>query len=387
MTAATAGPASAYEALWQDGELHPWSSAAIRLWERADCADSDVVHHLAVAHHACAYDLEAAGDAAAFGHFEKALRHWASLHSDPDFWRETHQRLTGAMGGPVRDDVVEETRSRLPFNLLEPHLTLAARMRLTDPDRAHRHMRLVTSSAFPAAIVAEARGGLVREVLDGVPQAVAEGRFGETVDALESWLFLDPDSHDLLRALLFTSRSWVEWLREEAYAEQRVYGLLRRVDELVRPGLARTGAPAGELAKELARHEFLLAVRSFGALGAGATAPSPDSLRSLSEVRQARNGARLAAQRVERALELYPEMGEDLRYAEAEEFRSTELPRFQAWLSAVEAQFLLTALGAGDRELSRARQLLDEARACTASGPGLDEFVRSLDNLLSLRRA
>ncbi|MGO4430471.1 hypothetical protein AB4Z54_69845, partial [Streptomyces sp. MCAF7] len=96
---------------------------------------------------------------------------------------------------------------------------------------------------------------------------------------------------------------------------------------------------------------------------------------------------RQAARHVDRALELYPEMSEDVRYAEVAELHSDELPRFRAWLDAVEAQFLLTAFGIGDRELSRARRLLDTARAYGAADPGLEEFVRSLENLLAVRRA
>jgi hypothetical protein len=88
---------------------------------------------------------------------------------------------------------------------------------------------------------------------------------------------------------------------------------------------------------------------------------------------------------VETALELYPELGDDPRYAEVTELRSTVLPRYRAWLSALSAQFLLTAFGIGDRELARARQLLDEAGEYTAADPSLESFVRSLENLLSIR--
>ena len=395
-----ATPASGYQALWLDGELQPWTPAALRLWEEQlarleeeqrehdperDRAHSELVHHLAVAHHACAHDLAEVGDDAAFTHFETALRHWATLCTREDFWRRAHRRLTDALEVPVGYEVVEEVRAQLPYHLLEPHLTMAARLRRTDPDRARRHLRLVTGSAFPAAVVAEARDGLVRELLDDVPRRVAEGRWEETLDTLGSWLFLDPDHPELLRALLFTGRSQAERLRADPYRRPRLKELLRRIETLARPGLDRLGEARGELARELARYEFLLALRAFGALGG--SWPSPDALGSPAEVERARRGTREAVRRVERALELDPELPEDHRYALVVELRDRQVPKYAAWLDALEAQFLLTSPGIGEQQLSEVRRLLDGAAAHTASDPGLEEYVRSLENLLDIRRA
>ncbi|WUH99947.1 hypothetical protein OHR68_41775 [Spirillospora sp. NBC_00431] len=372
----------AYRALCRDGTVQPWDEEAVRLWEQDGSEDVDDIHHLAVAHHARAYDLEAAGDDAAFAHFEKALACWAQLYDEPEFWHRLRARAAEALEAPVAGDVVDEVRARLPRDLLEVHLTLAARLRTGDPRRAYRHVRLVVGCAFDAGTVAEARHELVREVLDGVPQAITEGRYEDCATALASWLAVDPDNTELLRAWLFTGRGWVEQLYRERVPLRRVDEVLARVEAQARPGLDEVGAMTDELAHELARHECLLGFRTYDT----AVESLPSDWRVSPEaVRRARQWADRAAEHIARALELNPELGQDGFYGPVEELRDTELPFLRGQLAVTSARHLLTAARVDDADLVQARRLVEQAAAYRIDDPDFRSDLGTVEELLRLR--
>ncbi|MFA1549750.1 hypothetical protein [Actinomadura chokoriensis] len=251
-----------YDLLLEDGQRQPWTERAQRAWERGGGIWRG--HHLAIVHHARAYDLEAAGDGRAFGYWSTALADWGALHTDDAFWERLARHLTTVMGpsaligdgGPAA--AAERVRERLPRALLAPHITLARELRISDPKRARRHVDVIRDAPFPASIVAEARAALVHDAVQWVTVPVREGRHKAALDELRTWLAIDPTNQGLLRAVLFTGRKRLEQLSEEEGEDWARLGrpLLQELARLVRPFTDAKEEPAGELVTELARFEY-----------------------------------------------------------------------------------------------------------------------------------
>jgi hypothetical protein len=247
--------ADAYASLRTSGEPQPWSARAEERWERG--GGPWRAHHLAIALHARAYDLELAGDApAAFPYWKRALAQWAGLYHDSAFWDRMHEHLEAVTGAPVAPETIQQVRERLPRDLLAPHLTLADEHRVDDPARARAHLELVRGSGFGHSAVTRARSELVRGVLREVGRDVEEGRFADVVELLESWLRVDPTNIELARALLYATRQHVEVVVAAPGWPAKIAPLVERVARLVLPAWDEVGTPQGAFAVELARHEY-----------------------------------------------------------------------------------------------------------------------------------
>ncbi|ONH31433.1 hypothetical protein [Pseudofrankia asymbiotica] len=256
-------PTSAgYAALTADNELQPWTEAALTHWSTGEGPWH--VHHLAIAHHARAYDLEAAGESkTAAQHWRKALEHWAALHRDDRFWDGLREHLETVSGAPLPDGLLDGVRARLPEYLLAPHVTLATRYRLTDPDRARRHAECIRLSTLPEAAVTRARDQFGADTVAGLGQAIKEARFTDTIRALLSWFAIDPTSTRLARALLLVTRRWCEgqsrapeWTVTVGPTLARVHAALTSLD------LPATHGIAADLRPELARHYYWLGLEA-----------------------------------------------------------------------------------------------------------------------------
>ncbi|MGC0420873.1 hypothetical protein [Embleya sp. AB8] len=245
----------AYASLGRGGDAQPWSARAEELWTSG--GGPWRTHHLAVALHARAYDLELAGDSeAAFPYWKRALAYWAELCRDDAFWDRMHEHLETVTGAPIEAATVREVRERLPRDLLAPHLTLAADARVRDPLYARGQVDLVRESAFPPEVIADARADLVREVLVEVSRDVEEGRFDDVVELLASWLMVDPGNLGLARALLYATRQHIEIVVAAPGWAHKIEHLVDRVARLVLPAWDEVGTPEGSFAVELARHEY-----------------------------------------------------------------------------------------------------------------------------------
>ncbi|ONH61358.1 hypothetical protein CcI49_07205 [Frankia sp. CcI49] len=237
---------SAYLALTVDGQLQPWTEQAQRHWEQGAGAGDQ--HHLAVAHHARAYDLEAAGDPAAFDHWQAALRFWGEVLGDDPFWDALGQRLaaaTGADGAGAVAGPVATAREVLAHNLLGPHVTLAARLvtgQSPQPDAARRHVALIIGSGLPSGAVDAARARLVRDVVARALALEEAESPALVLDEAAPWFVADPTNAHLCGALLTACRRWFENEGRRKGGWARISPVLERAEELAAPLLAALSA-------------------------------------------------------------------------------------------------------------------------------------------------
>ncbi|MFF7244291.1 hypothetical protein ACFZBU_10380 [Embleya sp. NPDC008237] len=352
----------AYASLGSGGDAQPWSARAEELWTSG--GGSWRTHHLAVALHARAYDLEAAGDPeAAFPYWKRALAHWAELYHDSAFWDRMHEHLEAVGGTEVPAATVQEVRERLPRDLLAPHLTLAAEHRLHDPLRARAHVDLVRESGFPRSAVLGARADLVREVLAEASRDVEEGRFDEVVELLASWLAVDPGNLGLARALLYAARRHIEIVVAAPGWARKIEPLVERVARLVLPAWDEVGTPEGSFAVELARHEYWRGIVVRELESGPATEPAALEQATL------RSGRHLL-----RALELDRDLAVKNMYRDVEQLAAEE------WALAATAR---QRQGLPDGHV---RDALRRALAMSAPGPwGRLFMARVLINLHTVR--
>jgi methionyl aminopeptidase len=268
-------------------------------------------HRLAIRHHGIAYDLEAKGSDEAFGHWAQALGQWSLIYHDEWFWRGMHRQLVETMDAAVDFDIVQAVRRQLPQDLLAPHVSLAGRYRLTDPDRARMHVRLIESAPFPAEFVTAARDSVASAVLTEV-EAVENDWPPELIDTLSTYLRIDPTNPRLVRAVLWLCRTSLEELYF-GYEPPLLDQLGERLDqatELIRPALAKLPA-AGDraMAGELARYEYRL-----GLLNVGRAFLARRDRSGLIDLDRALVCAGEAVQHFERAAELDDLLATDKRY-------------------------------------------------------------------------
>lgn len=265
----------AYAALVQDRELHPWTEQAEYIWVKATGPDPWRDHHLAVLHHAKAYDLESKGSAQALRHWSAALQHWSRVHADDAFWARLARHLSEHMGTEVPPDVVAKVRSRLPRELLEPQRDLIAAYHLGNPERARSHMVILKSAPFDRDLIDGLRIQFAADVVATIPDAVEAASFEAMIAELRRWQHIDDDNAHLLRSLLYAYRKFNEHLEKVDDGLIRIAENIRQTEQILQvigmppadpPGVARyvarlqalrpAGLPQAALAAEIARHEF-----------------------------------------------------------------------------------------------------------------------------------
>ncbi len=180
----------------------PYTEAAIAeltLAHECDPEDSRVTHHLAIAHHARAWDMELAGDPRAVPEWERALGFWYRLAAAPDFWAGLAAKLRrcSEQADPA---VVEQARRDLLGDLLDIHVAFVRLYSESDEHaRAVAHVEIVKRARIPLA----ARRRLVESVYEamtaGIAQAAAAHNFDTGLSILERFLGLFPDYLPALR--------------------------------------------------------------------------------------------------------------------------------------------------------------------------------------------
>ncbi|PSK98496.1 hypothetical protein CLV63_105170 [Murinocardiopsis flavida] len=288
--------ADAYRLLRDDsGALRPASDAAVALWEEGGGPWRD--HHLAIARHSRLYADPPQDDAS--DRDEHYLAYWAKVHADDSFWDRMGEHLGAVMGAPFPAEVLRAVRARLPRDLLAPHSTLAEQALADHPGVAALHLAEIRDSGLPADAIAAARKDFAGDSVTGAVIAAGEGRHNDGLDLLAPRLAADPHNPDLVRAALFVARRRMETAVIEAGWSDRSPPFLKRVVGMLtgyRNALGG-GTPAAEIADELARVEFFIGLELLQRHLGG----NPGSATVL-------NGARTAADHIDRALALNPRL-------------------------------------------------------------------------------
>jgi len=198
----------AYSILASAGEVyHP---EAQRIWEerlKSSPNDHAAVHHLAVLHHARAYDLENEGKDEAFKEWEKALDLWARLWECDAFWSELKEKGR-QLSDLFNDNEFDELRNNLPRFLLQVHESLTRSLLHGNIERAKRHWQLLLNSPFPAEVREEFRAGFYQEMAGGVDEHCRQRQYPEAVKRLRRFLEFDPTYVPALRDLVATFNDW-----------------------------------------------------------------------------------------------------------------------------------------------------------------------------------
>lgn len=213
-----------------------YSQEAIDAWEqihRAAPHDFPAVHHLAVMHHARAFDLEQGPrPRESNADWEAALRHWAWLCGCDEFWERLGQFLP--RGSPPQ--LVEAVRRRWPEALLRVHIDLILDP-LTQEHRARYHLRLLRSAGFTPDIQQRMLHEVYEARMNEVPTAAWQPETHDTgllqagLHALDRYFEFDPLSKEALSdALRLQSRLVNTSLA--ALVADLPHGTSRRADRL-----------------------------------------------------------------------------------------------------------------------------------------------------------
>jgi tetratricopeptide (TPR) repeat protein len=185
----------------------PYSDTAIRHWRRVLEKDPDDIvtrHHLAIATHARAIDLEQSKDPTASDpHWQRALEHWAWLIEAEAFW----DWLTQSIPEQDAQHEVHALRVQLPVILIQMHLDIAFDKRSPN-HRAQFHMHSAKNAPLPKTALQTARKAVYERFSKRLPEEVwvSGQRDPETLEGacetLIHFLELDPENEEALTDLL-----------------------------------------------------------------------------------------------------------------------------------------------------------------------------------------
>jgi hypothetical protein len=167
-------------------------------WQR-DPTDIGVVHHLAIGHHARAWDLEIARDPRAAAAWTEALGHWRTLAASSEFWTRLEHDLT-ALDSRVDGKPLRQLRADLLEHLLDVHVEFVRHYCESDePARAVQHLELVQRAKIPPALKKRLIGKVFRAMTAAVPEARLAGAYEVVLVTVERFLAVVPDYLPALR--------------------------------------------------------------------------------------------------------------------------------------------------------------------------------------------
>ncbi|MGE0129090.1 MAG: hypothetical protein AB7U82_13510 [Blastocatellales bacterium] len=243
----------------------PYTEAALAEFAAAHKRDPDdinITHHLAITHHARAWDWELQGDARAAAEWEQALGHWRTIAASGEFWAGLKAKMLAC--NPNADTtVLDEARRDLLEHLLELHVAFVRHYcESEEPLRANAHVGIVKRARIPPAVKKRLVEKVYEAMTGAVPDAKAARAFDPALTVLERFLALFPDHLPAFRLYVEVARAWVETLSFETDWDE-----IARLSERAKSYVERLAAHPDLGAEPLALSELESLTFEFGVRG------------------------------------------------------------------------------------------------------------------------
>jgi len=242
-----------------EGKYQPYSSPATRLWEdylTRHPDDHATLHHLAIAEHAHAFDIERKHPGGARRYWDHALHYWSRLLSHSEFWRSLSDEAA-SMGDEFRPSTLQDLRDELPQALLNVHKVFIERyVREGQLKAAREHMHVLSAAPFSTDLKTDLIDGLFSRFVGEIDVEQAnpdqlQGAFSK----VEHFLQIAPDhARSLYLAVAITNRLndlvWAAMTaaghRDESSTLCEMAKNLRRAEPWLRRLKASAGTTAGD---------------------------------------------------------------------------------------------------------------------------------------------
>jgi len=197
----------------------PYTEEALAAWDRAERLhpnDPALLHHLAIAHHARAWDLEIAGSPEAPEAWEKALGYWRRISARGDFWSDLKAKLLQCRP-EASADVVDSLRGSLMEHLLDIHVDFVRHyFEGGEPHRAGVHVEIVRRARIAPAVRKRLKDKLFAAMTGSVGESLQSRAFESALAPVEQFLSLFEDH---LPALRLHAEICKEWLSGLSYGD------------------------------------------------------------------------------------------------------------------------------------------------------------------------
>ena len=192
-----------------------YSQKAFEIWQaqlRLFPDDPLILHHMAIMHHARAFDLEVGPKPAeSDADWVAAMGYWHRLHGMDSFWENLTKKVCA---GTLRQDAVRKLRADFPQMILAIHYDIALdkETREKRKTRTKFHIAMVQKAPFDAQHRAAAQRAAYYRYVMAVPDEVwqlnelREEVIAEGQNAIAEYLMFDPNCAPALEDVLRLQR-------------------------------------------------------------------------------------------------------------------------------------------------------------------------------------
>jgi hypothetical protein len=194
----------------------PYTLKSINMFQTA-CKNNPenirITHHLAIAYHAYAWDLETQNDPRAAKFWRLALEFWRKIISSGQFWREMAAKMIKCDSEISEDKAqkhIAKIRKNLYENLLDIHVAFIAYYHeCGNMNRAAVHVDIVNAAQIPPAVSLR----LVRQVYDdmtrSMPESINAGDYDSALETIQAFLKMFPEHIEGLCAYIDVAKNWL----------------------------------------------------------------------------------------------------------------------------------------------------------------------------------